>query len=73
MAPYFSDDQLDSVMVPVGYSLTIYSDDNLTGESKAFDGIEDGKGRLVCQNVGDDFHDKTTSFKFTKNSSPTPA
>ena len=59
----FPNDDLDSVMLPVGYTLTLWSDDGLTGNSMFIDGMEDADGRMVCQSFPDeDIGDATTSF-----------
>lgn len=45
----FSSDTLSHVMVPYGYTVTIYDDDGFTGSYATFEGLEDDHGRMVCQ------------------------
>jgi len=37
----FSNDKLTGVMVPYGYTLTIFDDDGFTGSNATFQGMED--------------------------------
>ena len=65
-------------MLPVGYTLTVYEDDGLTGDSKMYDGQEDENGRMICQDLdyeGDEIemNDRTDSFTIVKNASPASA
>lgn len=70
----FPNDELDAVMLPVGYTLTIWSEDGQTGDSKTFDGQENSDGSLYCNSFqDDDMNDRTTSFTITKNATPTAA
>lgn len=54
-------------MLPEGYTLTIYKDAIVSGDSMVFHGKEDEYGRQVCQDVPDEMHDNVSSFTITKD------
>ena len=46
----FHKNELDSLMIPIGYEVTIYKNDGFAGDHETYYGKEKD-GRIVCQNV----------------------
>lgn len=64
-------DDIDAIMVPYGYAVTLYANDNLSGDSKTYEGgpFVDKTMAMSCINVdADGFGDKTTSLRVWRTS-----
>jgi len=62
-------DQVDSLMVPYGYSVDLYEADGFAGNVKTVKGpmFTDGNLGMSCININGDFHDRTSSLSVYKN------
>lgn len=54
----FVNDQLSSLIVPLGYKVTLYTDDNFSGSSIVF--------ASTSNYIGDEFNDKVSSIKIER-------
>ena len=64
-------DDIDAIMVPYGYAVTIYWDNNFSGKSKTFEGgpFIDKNMSMRCINVdAEGFGDKATSLRVYRTS-----
>jgi len=58
-------DWTSSVMVPVGYEITLWDWDSFEGDSVKYEGMEDSNGYMTCQNLNN-FNDRTASAAIMK-------
>jgi len=65
----YPNDTATSIMVPEGYTVTLFQDDGFKGSSKTIQGKMASTGFLECQYMWD-FSDKASSAVIVKNAYP---
>jgi len=63
----FANDSMSAVMVPVGYTLVVYSDDGFQGSSDTYEGMVNEVGTLACQPVKNYHYDQMSSLMVMKS------
>ena len=60
--------EMESFSLPYGYQLTLYADDNMTGESVSFIGAknDDNNALEACVNLDDHWRNRARSYSITK-------